>query len=197
MGQLIDKNSPLPVRTVGCLIALVLSVFGFVILPVLILMNTGINFAAAAILLNRDGYSWQEYHITEYAYWLEHSGPDTRTERYFTGTVNGEQVYLEDLTFARYSSQLDQIIENSPTGKTPLEITIYIWYNPDIADSWFTKGNEILTYSPDFFSSLYGRLGTYLFLWIPFFAVWMIVYWLPKIHDVGTKPKKTSSKKYK
>lgn len=192
MGQLIDKNSPLPVRAAGCLIALVLGGSGLIVLPVLILMNSGINFAAAAIVLNKDGYTRQKYHMTEYYYWKEHSGPDIRVKRYFTGAVNGKRQYLEDFTFARYSQQLDKIIEYSPTGKTPLNLTIDIWYNPDMANSWFTKGNEILPYSPDFFSSLTGRLVAYLYLWVLFIAVWMIIYWLPKIHDAWKKSKKKS-----
>ncbi len=184
MGQLIDKNSPLPVRAAGCLIALVLASSRLIVLPALILMNSGINFAAAAIVLNEDGYTRQKYHITQYYFWKEHSGPDTRLKRYFTGTVNGKRHYLEDFTFVRYSPDLDQIIEHSATGKTPLNLTIDIWYNPDLDNSWFTKGNEILPYSPDLFSSLTGRLGAYLFLWVLFFAVWMIIYWLPKMHAV-------------
>ena len=67
-------------------------------------------------------------------------------------------------------------------GRTPVNIAIEVWYNPDMRHTWLGREQGgVLPHTPDFSSSLYRRLARHLLLWVLFAVVWRSLYWLPKI----------------
>lgn len=186
MAALISKDSPRVVKVLAAMFLGGLIVTGVVVLPLLLWVNTHLNLSALGILLNEHGYTRETFQITEYGYSMDGAGEFMSTEHYFFGTVRGKPETMKT-TFAAYSPDLRLIMGSGARGRTPVNIAIEVWYNPDMRHAWLGREQGLLPYTPDFFSSLYPRLAGYLLLWVLFAVVWLSLYWLPKIRAGATQ----------
>lgn len=149
------------------------------VLPLLLWAHTALNLQALGVLLHQGNYSRATFDVTEYGHWTEGAGEFMRTQHYFHGTVAGRHETMP-VTFARYSPALAAIMDAAPRGRTPLELSIDVWYNPDMRRSWLAREHAILPDAPDFFRSLYAGLGVYALLWIVFAGIWLMIVLLPR-----------------
>jgi hypothetical protein len=72
------------------------------------------------------------------------------------------------------------VLDRAPVGETELDLSIDVWYNPDMKKSWLANQHIILPYTSNLFSALRDRLWAYAFLWLLLIVVWYLMYVLPK-----------------
>jgi hypothetical protein len=173
-------DSPTPRRALGCLVVAGAIITGVVVLPLLLWMHTTANLVVAGVLLNQSGYARTTFQISEYGHWTEGAGEFMSTQHYFSGVIAGRPETMS-VAFARYSPALSDIMDTATEGRTPLQLTIDVWYNPGIRRSILAREQAVLPYAPGLFSSLYARLGGYALLWLLFAGIWLTMILLPKL----------------
>jgi len=162
-----QTNSPL-----GCLLVFVVAAIGLGVLPLLLWIQTTFTLSTLGVVLNQEHYSRATFQITEYGRYAESGpGPDVDIQHYFYGTVNGTP-HTMGVGWARYAPELARIMDTAPDGRTPVNLAVGVWYNPQMRSSLLAREQILLPDAPGLFEAMHARLRSYGLLWLVFIGYW-------------------------